>query len=51
MARVLRANPRFSLAFIDLGGFDTHANQAPVLARALASLSEGLVVPAQRTRR
>ncbi|MEF8701745.1 MAG: DUF1501 domain-containing protein [Candidatus Accumulibacter sp. UW26] len=44
MARVLRANPRFSLAFIDLGGFDTHANQAPVLARALASLSEGLVV-------
>lgn len=43
MARVLRANPRFSLAFVDLGGVDTHANQQTLLERALTGLSEGIV--------
>ncbi len=43
MARVLRRNPRFSLAFVDVGGVDTHANQETILERALSSLSEGIV--------
>lgn len=43
MARVLRRNPRFSLAFVDVGGIDTHANQETILERALSSLSEGIV--------
>lgn len=44
MGRVLRRSPRFGLAFVELGGFDTHANQEPALARTLAALSEGLMV-------
>lgn len=43
VAMVLRRNPRFSLAFIDMGGVDTHANQETVLERALSSLGEGIV--------
>ncbi|MOA17051.1 hypothetical protein D3C78_1372930 [compost metagenome] len=43
MGRVLRRNPRYSLAFVDVGGFDTHANQEPVLTRALTTLSEGIL--------
>lgn len=43
MGRVLRRNPRFSLAFIDVGGVDTHADQESVLDQALSSLSEGIV--------
>ncbi|MBV2132964.1 DUF1501 domain-containing protein [Pseudomonas sp. MAP12] len=43
MAKVLRRNPRFSLAFVDIGGIDTHANQETILERALSSLSEGIV--------
>lgn len=42
LGRVLRANRRLAVAFVDVGGFDTHANQEGVLSRALASLSEGL---------
>jgi len=40
---VLRANRRLAVSFVDAGGFDTHANQEGVLARALGSLSEGVV--------
>ncbi|MNF23030.1 hypothetical protein D3C84_36000 [compost metagenome] len=43
MARVLRHNPRLRLAFVDVAGFDTHADQEDLLARALASLGEGIV--------
>lgn len=44
LGNILRANRRFALAFIDLGGFDTHANQEAVLSRAIAPFAEGLVV-------
>jgi uncharacterized protein (DUF1501 family) len=43
MGNTLKAYPRFSIAFMDLGGFDTHANQAPSLSRSLENLSEGIV--------
>ena len=43
MARILRSPPRFSMAFIDLGGFDTHASQESSLARSLPKLCEGLL--------
>lgn len=43
MGRVLRHTPRLNLAFVDVGGFDTHANQEAVLSRALTTLSAGIV--------
>ncbi len=43
MARLLRGNPKLSLAFIDFGGFDTHAGEANALGRVLPTLGEGLV--------
>lgn len=43
MAQVLRSDPRLGLAFIDLGGFDTHAGQATSLGRSLPPLAEGLL--------
>ncbi|MDI1301292.1 MAG: DUF1501 domain-containing protein [bacterium] len=43
MGRMLRANPRLSLAFLDLGGWDTHAGQEGILTRALDPLGAGLV--------
>jgi len=43
MAQILRSDPRLALAFIDLGGFDTHAGQAASLGRSLPALAEGLL--------
>lgn len=43
MGRMLRGNRRLALAFIDLGGFDTHAGQENTLTRMLESVSGGLV--------
>lgn len=43
MARILKEQPRLGLAFIDLGGFDTHAEQGPALSRSLPLLAEGLL--------
>lgn len=40
MGRMLRE--RFGLGFIDVGGWDTHVNQAQVLAANLQSLGRGL---------
>lgn len=43
MAQILRSDPRLGLAFIDLGGFDTHAGQAASLGRSLPALAGGLL--------
>lgn len=43
MARILKEQPRLGMAFIDLGGFDTHAEQGPALSRSLPLLTEGLL--------
>lgn len=43
MGRILRANRRLALAFVDLGGFDTHANQEGTLTRMMESVSGGLL--------
>lgn len=40
---MLRTNPRLALAFVDLGGFDTLANETGILERGLAGLSQGIV--------
>ena len=42
-AGMLSANPRLSLAFIEFGGFDTHAGEENALARALPLLGQGLL--------
>jgi uncharacterized protein (DUF1501 family) len=42
MGRILRANNKLSLAFIDLGGVDTHANEAATLQRMLTGISQGI---------
>ncbi|MDP3702662.1 MAG: DUF1501 domain-containing protein [Hylemonella sp.] len=42
MGQILRGNRRMSLAFMDLGGVDTHANEEAVLTRLLPALGEGL---------
>jgi uncharacterized protein (DUF1501 family) len=42
MGRILRANPRLALAFLDLGGLDTHANEEAILSRHLQDLGEGV---------
>lgn len=38
---------RFGLGFIDVGGWDTHANEAPILASNLDNLGKGLAAFAQ----
>lgn len=43
MGQVLRNNPRLAMAFLDLGGFDTHANEEAILSRGLADLGAGLL--------
>lgn len=43
MGRILRGNPRLALAFFDLGGLDTHANEENLLSRTVQSLGEGLL--------
>jgi len=44
MGRILRGKPRLALAFLDLGGLDTHANEEASLSRTLQGLGEGLAV-------
>jgi len=43
MGRILRGNPRLALAFLDLGGLDTHANEEDILSRTLRALGDGLL--------
>jgi len=43
MGRMLAANPRLGLAFIDLGGFDTHIAEDANLSRSLDNFSAGIV--------
>jgi len=43
MARILHDQPRLGLAFVDLGGFDTHAEQEAALSRSLPMLADGLL--------
>lgn len=43
MTRILREQPRLGMAFIDLGGFDTHAEEENTLGRSLPQLTEGLL--------
>ena len=43
MGRMLRSNRRLCTAFIDLGGFDTHAGEAAILSRVLQNLSDGIL--------
>ncbi len=43
MARMLRNNPKLSMAFIDMGNFDTHAGQEGSLSRSLPFLGQGLL--------
>jgi uncharacterized protein (DUF1501 family) len=42
MGHMLQANPKLSLAFLDLGGFDTHVTEDGILPRALENFSEGI---------
>ena len=42
VGRMFRNDPRLSIAFMDLGGFDTHANEDAVLSRSLGDLSAGI---------
>ncbi|MES2325166.1 MAG: DUF1501 domain-containing protein [Pseudomonadota bacterium] len=51
LAKLMRNNPRMQLAFVALGGWDTHANQGAgkgQLANRLAPLGQGLAVLAER---
>lgn len=43
MGRILRGNPRLALAFLDLSGVDTHANEEATLSRVLQALGEGVL--------
>lgn len=43
MAQLLRNDTRISMSFIDIGGFDTHANEDTVLTRNLTALGDGLL--------
>lgn len=50
LARLMRGDPRLGLAFLAVGGWDTHANQGGSrgqLARRLQALGEGLAALAQ----
>jgi uncharacterized protein (DUF1501 family) len=42
MGRMLAGNPRLGLAFIDLGGFDTHVAEDGILSRSLENFASGL---------
>jgi len=42
MGRFLAANPSLNLAFLDLGGFDTHIGEDNVLSRSLQNFSQGI---------
>ncbi|MDE2421123.1 MAG: DUF1501 domain-containing protein [Gammaproteobacteria bacterium] len=44
MGRLLQANPKLTLAFLDLGGFDTHVAEDGILARSLENFSEGIAM-------
>lgn len=51
LATLMRKDPKMQLAFVALGGWDTHANQGAgkgQLANRLAPLGQGLAVLAQR---
>jgi uncharacterized protein (DUF1501 family) len=51
LATLMRNDPRIQLAFVALGGWDTHTNQGSAngqLANRLAPLGQGLAVLAQR---
>ncbi|MES2150577.1 MAG: DUF1501 domain-containing protein [Pseudomonadota bacterium] len=51
LATLMRNDPKLQLAFVALGGWDTHANQGAAsgqLANRLAPLGHGLAVLAQR---
>ena len=51
LASLMRNDPNIQLAFVALGGWDTHANQGAAkgqLANRLAPLGQGLAVLAQR---
>jgi len=51
LAKLMRSDPRIQLAFVALGGWDTHANQGAAtgqLAGRLAPLGLGLATLAQR---
>lgn len=43
VGRMLRGNPRLALAFLDVGGLDTHANEEAILARMLSELNDGML--------
>lgn len=43
LGRILRANRRLAVAFVDIGGFDTHAGEEASLSRALQNVSAGLL--------
>jgi uncharacterized protein (DUF1501 family) len=42
LAQIMRKDPRVSLAFMALGGWDTHVNQGASLTRNLTQLGQGL---------
>lgn len=44
MGRMLAGNPTLGLAFLDLGGVDTHVSEDGILHRSLGNFSSGLVV-------
>lgn len=44
IGRLLRNNPRLALAFVEVGGVDTHAGQEAALNIALQGLSTGLKI-------
>jgi uncharacterized protein (DUF1501 family) len=51
LATLMRNDPKIQLAFVALGGWDTHANQGAgsgQLANRLAPLAQGLAILAQR---
>jgi uncharacterized protein (DUF1501 family) len=51
LATLMRNDPKIQLAFVALGGWDTHANQGAAtgqLANRLAPLGQGLAVLAER---
>lgn len=43
LGRMLNANPQWGLAFLDLGGFDTHVAEEGLLTQALGALAAGLI--------
>lgn len=43
MAQMLKNDTRISMAFIDIGGFDTHANENAALTRSLTALGDGVL--------